>query len=126
MKNVYLENFAYPCVAYVIERLGLSCSIKELFNIEGSPYSNSVELEVGDIVVWVRSDEFSEATLTMKECSPVSTKINLNKHFGVYEGNGLVSDITFDSNNFYPRIRLMPLTERQFPQRYIRLHTNKD
>lgn len=43
------------------------------------------------------------------------------KHFGVYEGHGLVSDITFDGDTYFPRIRLMPLFEHPEPRTILRI-----
>jgi hypothetical protein len=122
LKSVFLADFAYPCVAYIIQRLGLSHDIEAILLIHGERYNATTTLEIGDVLVWERSDSLtiSDATLTIGKHGPVTTKLRLGRHFGVYEGNGLVSDITFDGDTYYPRIRLMPLSEHPVPRIVLR------
>ncbi|MFV0347709.1 MAG: hypothetical protein ACK5JO_03905 [Halodesulfovibrio sp.] len=122
MKNLFLIEFAYPCVAYVIKRLGLSVDIERILAMRGERYSSTTPLMDGDIVVWERSDgpHVSDATLTFSQRGPITTRLHLGRHFGVYEGEGLVSDLTFDGDTYYPRIRLMLLADHPFPKEVIR------
>lgn len=123
MKPVYLEDFAYPCIAYVIRRTGFEGSIEQLMSLTGERYTAWTEIAVGDVLVWERhgGSEITDVTLTIGEHGPITTKLCLGKHFGVYEGHGLVSDVTFDGDTYFPRIRLMPLFEHPEPRTILRI-----
>ena len=124
MKPVYLEDFAYPCVAYVLRRTGSAFSVEQFLTLQGEKYiAPADDLEVGDVVVWEAREgsEVTDATLTIGEHGPISTKLHLGRHFGVYEGDGLVSDTTFGEGTYFPRIRLMPLSEHPTPQKVLRI-----
>ena len=125
MESVFLEDFAYPCVAYVIRRLGLEQEIKQLFVATGEEYSSTTNLIPGDIIIWEYSSGITEGnvTLTMGTRGPITTKFFLGRHFGVYEGDGLVSDLTFNKDDYQPHIRLMSLLEHPRPERFLRLTT---
>lgn len=124
MNNVFLADFAYPCVAYVIRRLGIEIDTEDLLMCHGEKYTPATVFDVGDIIIWERSDgpNVSDATLTIGEFGPVTTKLYLGRHFGVYEGHGLVSDTTFDGDTYSPRIRLMRLSDRSAPKEFLQLH----
>ena len=123
MKPVYLEDFAYPCVAYVIRRTGFEGSVEQLMALIGERHTASTELVVGDVLVWERREgsQITDATLTIGEHGPITTKLCVGRHFGVYEGHGLVSDTTFDDGTYFPRIRLMPLSEHPAPRKILRM-----
>lgn len=125
MNSVYLANFAYPCVSYVIQRLGLPHDIERILACRGESYSASTKLNAGDIIIWERKDgpHISDATLTIGERGPITTKLRLGIHFGVYEGDGMVSDVTFDGDTYYPRIRLMGLHHHPTPKEILRKET---
>ena len=123
MKRVYLSDFAYPCVAYVIRRLGLRHNVEEILDRKGSQYIKGELLKPGDVVIWERvsGSEITDATLVIDKHGPVTTKLHLGKHYGVYEGNGLVSDLCFDGNTYFPRIRLMRLNDHPAPREILPL-----
>lgn len=128
MKDVFLADFGYPCIAYVIRRLGIECNIAHLLSLNGERYTSSTVLKIADIIIWERAEgtETSDATLSIGKFGPVTTKLFLGRHFGVYEGHGLVSDTTFDGDTYFPRIRLMPLSECPVPQKFLRLDTLRE
>lgn len=123
MKTVYLEDFAYPCVAYVLRRTGATLSVDQFLALHGEKYISLADLEVGDVVAWDArgGTEVTDATLTIGEHGPITTKLHLGRHFGVYEGDGLVSDATFDGDTYFPRIRLMPMSEHPAPRKVLRM-----
>ena len=129
MQDVSLIEFAYPCALYAIRRTGRTCSLRDLMEAEGTHFTTVEDLNPGDILVWERdkNENISNCTLTMGVRGPITTKIQQHRHFAVYEGDGLASDTTFEgTNTFYPTIRLMPLSERVFPTRVIKLHLNEE
>lgn len=122
MKDVCLLDFAYPCVAYVIRRLGIDATVDRVMSLTTEPYAPSVDLNVGDVVIWdyKHDTKVTDAVITMGKYGPITTRLAFTAHFGVYEGNGLVSDITYDDCSHFPCIRLMPLHGRGMPQRVLR------
>lgn len=124
MQDVSLIEFAYPCALYAIKRTGAAFSVQELMEAEGTHFTTVEDLNPGDILVWERDkhENISDCVLTIGSRGPITTKIQQHRHFAVYEGDGLASDTTFEgTTTFYPVIRLMPLTERVFPTRVIKL-----
>jgi len=122
LKEVMLEEFGYPCVSYAIRRAGLSCSIDDIREKKGSPYSGSSDLDIGDILVWKSSSDSgqSDAVLSMTDRGPVTTRIQMGVHYGVYEGDDFASDTCFDSENYFPRIRLMKISDGAPPKEVIK------
>jgi len=125
LKEVMLKEFGYPCVNYVILRTGLSCSVDDILEKKGSPYSGSSDLDIGDILVWKRPSDSgqSDAVLSMTDRGPVTTRIQMGVHYGVYEGDDFVSDTCFDSENYFPRIRLMKISDGATPKEVIKTAT---
>lgn len=121
LEEVYLEEFMYPCVLYAKRRVGILMSLQDIYSLEGLPYENTNQLSVGDIVVWERfEEEDTDMTLSMGGRGPITTKVALGRHFAVYEGDGMVSDICFDAEHYFPRIRLTLLEERKRPKNIIK------
>lgn len=122
MKDIYLENFAYPCVSYVKMRTGSCCSIEQLLSMPCNRYTATTILEKGDVVVWRHNMDIkiTDVMLTIGEHGVITTKARFDRHFGVYEGGGFVSDLTFDNDNHHPRIRLMQMSEHPTPREFIR------
>ena len=123
-KECYLAEFLYPCVTYVIRRLGLSISPEELYFMEGEDYTEgSTDLTVGDILVYISddNDRWCDVILKFTDRGPVTTRQHQGKHFCVYEGKGFISDLTFYRDNDTPFLRQMPLSERKkLPKKVIR------
>ena len=122
MKNMYLEDFAYPCVCYAKRRTESPLPIKDILELSCERYTATTILNIGDIVVWQhnRDIKITDVMLTIMDKCVITTKARFDRHFGVYEGDGMVSDLTFDSDNYHPRIRLMPLSEHPTPRDIIR------
>jgi hypothetical protein len=127
LKSVDLTEFAYPCITFIIKRCGLSLSIKEILETPIEKYETFTKLAIGDILIWdnVTPPEPDLMTLIFDSTVGVITSsVDLSKHFGVYEGNGLVSDVVHDSNTYYPHIRVMTIDDHSnMPSSYIKLKT---
>lgn len=122
-KDIFLENLAYPCVMYVKERLGLSLDIKELLNLEGEPFiPGKTELKAGDIIVYKNTEGQSLTRIWLKvQGKSVITKwADVSKHFYVYEGDGIVSDMVYSQECTYPVIRMKDINDLDAPNYVIR------
>lgn len=124
LSSVSLDEFAYPCLLYAIRRVGLSyLPCDKLIKRRGIRYPlTSGELQIGDILVWrnKKASVVSDAVLHMSAHGQITTKVQLGVHFGVYEGDGFVSDATFDGESYFPRIRLRHLSECVPPNEVLR------
>lgn len=122
LHDVSCVDYMYPCATYAKRRLNLDISAEDLMEMSGTPYDKETStLEVGDIIVWVRKNTntaFSDIhPLTIENNICLSSKVYENKHLGVYEGDGLVSDFTCLPT---PRLRFMKLSKRFTPTAIIK------
>lgn len=99
-------------------------SVMELFVSYGVLFDADI-IARGDIVIW---DKGPAGTSTRESCLeiteygvPITTPVEFGKHFGVYEGEGLISDLVFDSDAYFPTIRVRKLCDILQPQRMLRL-----
>ena len=119
MHKVHLDEFVYPCAHYALQRSGLSGSIAELMSAFGEEFFENT-LRAGDIVVWDCAHHTEEVAVTILECGRVVTsQVRKAVHYGVYEGGGLVSDLTFVEGSAIPKIRVRVLSELKQPDRVI-------
>lgn len=120
MNNVNFMELAYPCAKYCLARIGVTFDIIKFLDIQSSiKFIRWEDLEVGDIVVWkAPEDRYEEVVLQVFGTTTVTTKVKKTFHYGVYEGNGLVSDMVMDYYTHIPRIR-MQKCEDCFPPCYI-------
>ena len=116
LKNVELTDFKFPCVTYILRRSGLKMSPEEFVSApwKFKPFDESVA-EIGDIVCWQNGGFQTDVTLKMSEGIPVTTSICCDYHYAIYEGNGLISDLTIDGNNYAPRIRVRGSVDARKP-----------
>lgn len=131
LKDVFLSDFLYPCATYVVKRLGLSMSPISLyaFPAEKLKEDELSNLQIGDVVIWDwrKNEPPSEVVLSISNKGPVTSKQYRGRHYGVYEGNGIVSDITFYGDSTTPCIRQMYLHDKKTdPVEVIRYTTLKD
>lgn len=107
--DVEFEDFMLPCFAYVMKRTGLNMSYNEFRKLEEKTYISYGHLDSGTILRWDNNNgenNWQQYFLTIKYGKVIATWINCNIHYGVYEGNGLVSDLVVgDDKNPYIRIR---------------------
>lgn len=112
-----LKQFFFPCVTYVLERTGINESPGDF--VSGKKW-NIVSFDIdmvtiGDIVCWSNDSLITEVTLEIVDGVPISERIAINNHYGVYEGNGLVSDLTIDGDSYAPRIRVRDVRKSREP-----------
>lgn len=120
--EVRLTAFLFPCVTYVLERVGVDQSPEEFMRGIGWKLSTFTrkDVQVGDIVCWNKDQYLTDVTLEIVGGVPVSERIVINNHYGVYEGNGLVSDLTINGDNYAPRIRVMSVDRSRTPDFIVR------
>ena len=123
MHKVHLEEFMYPCAHYALQRTGMPGSISELLSTFGSEY-NEATVRPGDIVMWENEPTHEEVATTILDSGLVITsQATKDRHYGVYEGGGYVSDLAFDKHSDIPKIRVRELSELREPSRVItRIH----
>lgn len=110
MNAVDLTDITYPCATYALRRVGSHWPVERLLNFPHEPFT---ELNVGDILVWDRLDspEETSAYIMDKHGWPISRSVAYNRHFGVYEGDGVVSVVRFIGELGIPNIRMKRLSE---------------
>lgn len=110
MNAVDLTDITYPCATYALRRIGSHWPVERLLNFPPEPFT---ELNVGDILVWDRLDspEETSAYIMDEHGRPISRSVAYNRHLGVYEGDGVVSDVKFIGELGIPNIRMKRLSE---------------
>ena len=98
-------------------------SISELLSTFGSEY-NEATVQHGDILMWESEPKYEEVATTILDSGRVITsQATKDRHYGVYEANGYVSDLSFDKHSAIPKIRVRMLSELREPSRVItRIH----
>lgn len=120
MFDTYMQDYAYPCITYVIRRLGIiGYSAEAIARIPGMRYDSGKSLAKGDILVWKSdSKETSLHPLTVAGNKIVSVPIITNVRFAVYEGEDIVSDCVIVSG-YIPTIRMYKLSSCKEDPTYI-------
>ena len=110
MKAVDLTDITYPCATYALRRVGSHWPVERLINFPPEPF---FELNVGDVLVWDVLDSPKEmsAYVIDEHGRPISRVVAYNRHFGVFEGDGVVSDVKFIGELVIPNIRVRRLSE---------------
>ena len=123
MHKVHLEEFMYPCAHYALQRTGMPGSISELLSTFGAEYSEAT-VQRGDILMWESAPTHEEVATTILDNGRVITsQVTKDRHYGVYEAGGYVSDLAFDKGSAIPKIRVRVLSELREPNRVItRIH----
>jgi len=108
------------CYTYVLRRSGKETlellTSESNDTIEKLGYSKKKKLQKGDILVYINPDDKSlHAGIIDLKCRIFQKYTNQNLHFMVYEGNGIVSDLTIMSdslsNDILKSIRLRKLKD---------------
>lgn len=118
LADVDITDYAYPCIAYALRRTGCGDArpvypLPDAF--ERFAYSEE-SLRVGDIVAWEKEKQESDCTLVMRDGIPVTAKVHVGIHFGVYEGKGLVSDISYCGDSIIPYLRVRDISTVKDPR----------
>lgn len=107
--DVTLEDFMFPCFAYCMKRTGLNMSWIEFKKLAEKPVPDTALIPVGAILRWDcdnGENRWVQNFLTIKGQRVISTWNNVNVHYGVYEGDGIVSDLVVrDDKDPYIRLR---------------------
>lgn len=107
--DVTLEDFMFPCFAYSMKRTGLNYSFNDFRKLKEQPVpKNTADIPIGAILRWDINngeDNWVDNILTIKGQRVISTWNNINVHYGVYEGDGIVSDIVWDEKEIRIRLR---------------------
>jgi len=122
-----LTQFFFPCVTYVLQRAGVDQTPEEFIGGVGWVLSsfNVKDVKVGDIVCWANDQRLTEVTLEIVNGVPISERVAINNHYGVYEGGGRVSDLTIDGDSYAPRIRVMSVERSRTPDFIVRRNSNE-
>jgi hypothetical protein len=114
---MYLSEFVYPCITYVLRRKNIVQPPENLMTGEGWHILkfDLEHVEVGDIVCWNSTPRTFDATLEIVKGIPISRRTTYDRHFGVYEGDKLISDLTTTNNEIVPRIRIRSLDSARHP-----------
>lgn len=111
--DVELEDFMFPCFAYVKRRTGLAVSYSEFRKLKENPVpADTANIPVGAILRWDCNngdDRWVQSFLTIEGPRVIGTWNNVDAHYGVYEGDGIVSDLVVGDGNKDPYIRLRKL-----------------
>lgn len=122
--SVSMEDYQYPCMIYVTKRLGIKRNIYFLWDFDAELYKpgSDNKLKPGDILLWVNSNSKPQnMPIVMNEHGLLSLRVYRNKHFGVYEGDDIVSDC--DINGV---IHTRIITDLDFPTGIIRYEKIKE
>lgn len=120
LQDVDLEDFVYPCIKYSLLRTGSTKSIQDILDDKGIPYEGIDALTVGDILVWRKENtERRDTTTHINKYGVVTTRAFSGIHVGVYEGDGLVSDLVFN-DSYIPSIRMMHVNDGARPNIVIK------
>lgn len=95
LHSASMEDYQYPCMIYVTKRLSIKRNIYFLWDFDAELYKPGVDnkLKPGDILLWVNSNSKpQDMPIVMNEHGLLSLRVYRNKHFGVYEGDDIVSD----------------------------------
>ena len=118
LNDVDISDFYSFCGLYAIRRTGNRFTLGQLLKEEGTRFTSINDLKIGDILVWETHNSY-----VLKNNVLFTVSVNNSKHFGVYEGNGIVSDLSFQSDfdhNQRPVLRMRELEKLTPPDRIIK------
>ena len=108
---VDMTDVAFVCATYCMRRIGYMGTIHEFLLIEPEKYTTTTDVLIGDILVWnIDNAEGEVPALEICKATIISSFTKFNKHYGVFEGNGLVSDIRLMGDMLIPNIRFRRLS----------------
>ena len=106
LNNVDLDDFVFPCLCYALKRTTQGMT---RFEFESLPRldlpENEEDIPVGAILYWENGEGERSWRVTVEERTVFTTYTFNRGHFGVYEGNGIFSDLGWEDNEPYIRFR---------------------
>lgn len=122
LNDVDISDFYCFCGLYAVWRTGVKFTLGELLKEEGTQFTSINDLKIGDILVWECNGPRVTYPSKIKNNVLLTVSVNNNKHYGVYEGNGVVSDLSFLSDfdhNQWPILRMRELEKLTLPDKVI-------
>lgn len=123
LNDVDISDFYSFCGLYAVWRTRNRFTLGQLLKEEGTQFISINDLKIGDILVWETHDSYVSYPSKIKNNVLLTVSVNNSKHFGVYEGDGIVSDLSFQSDfdhNQWPILRMRELEKLTLPDRIIR------
>ena len=109
---VDMTDVAFVCATYCMRRIGYMGTIHEFLLIEPEKYTTTTDVLIGDILVWNTNDSRGEVpALEICKGTIISSFIKFDRHYGIFEGNGLVSDVRLMGDMMIPNIRFRRLSD---------------
>lgn len=108
---VDLTDINYPCILYAMRRTCAKGSLQSFIDAEQKYLGKQ---EIGDVLVWhLCEDDTSRdnANTRIDSHGIISSHIKYDKHYAVYEGDGLVSDTVGLGDMCLINIRIRRLDE---------------
>lgn len=107
MHDVCLEPFIWPCLYYCIQRVVPHMSVKEFNELprQNYPSGKRERLQMGSVLWYNNAEKEKEWQLSTQGQIVLSTYTFNRGHFMVYEGNGIVSDLSWRDDIPYIRFR---------------------
>lgn len=117
------------CLSYSFKRIGKSNLIENMkiedieSNFDIIDYHDlKGEYKIGDLIVWTHNQKIRAIPMEItKEGILISHETMLKRHISVYEGNGLVSDVTrgLIDGSFAPSLRIRKVKEIKIRPTFI-------
>lgn len=120
LHNVCLEPYIWPCLYYCIQRVRPDMSIAEFNALPRHDYDpeNVKHIPMGAILWYNNSEKDKEWQLSVQGQIVLASYTFNRGHFMVYEGNGLLSDLSWTDDK-EPYIRFRKLAELSPPDKII-------
>lgn len=122
IKDCCLAAFIYPCLTYAMLRTGAGdhMTISEFETLQRHPVpDDNKDIPEGAILYWANSEGYHGWQLTIKDKIVLETGTYNRGHYAVYEGNGTISDLAW--NGDVPYIRMRKLCDLSRPDKMILL-----
>lgn len=117
--DVDITDLYWDCAEYALRRTGSLLTLDTLLYSEGNKLRSWGELQVGDILCWfVPEVAHYHLPLQIKDRTLIAPSMSVARHFGVYEGDCYVSDLTFVKD--CPILRMREFSSLHLPNRYFR------
>ena len=116
--DVDLTDLTWTCAVYVMRRIGYNGTIHDFLKLKYHKYH--YPFNIGDVVLWKHRDtSYSTPAIRIENDLPINEYLKLDKHYAVYEGNGIISDIQLLGDMQLPGIRFRKLRDLHTKPAYI-------
>lgn len=128
-QHVVLEK-TDTCLTYALKRTGYSSAFPQIKGSEGMLekferhiYESTSILEPGTLILWTENERWQTLPCEITTLGLILSHERLiGSHYGVYEGDGLISDCTISSKDFFfSRTIRMRRLEEMPPTHYLTL-----